>query len=133
MGRAAQTRADFPNFPDQQVSTMPFEHLADDYSDAGFWRKLKDQATLAGKTVVDYALQLYYASQRPETPTWAKTVIYGALAYFILPIDAVPDVIPGIGYVDDLSVLMTALVTLAQYVDEDVKDRARQQSALWFG
>ncbi len=59
-------------------------------------------AGAAGKEVIRKALQLYYAMKRPDCPAWAKAVIIGALAYFIVPTDALPDFIPAIGYTDDL-------------------------------
>lgn len=52
------------------------------YSDSGFWAKLKGYARQAGREVVQKALWLYYAAQRPDTPKWAKTVIFGALGVF---------------------------------------------------
>jgi uncharacterized membrane protein YkvA (DUF1232 family) len=88
---------------------------------------------VAGEAVVERALWLYYAAERPEVPRWAKLTIYAALAYFILPIDAVPDFLPGAGYVDDLGALGTALLTVAAYVDDDVKRRARERMREWFG
>lgn len=98
-----------------------------------FWEKLARHALAAGRDVVEKALWLYYAAERPEVPRWAKLTIYGALAYFILPLDAIPDLIPGAGYVDDLGALGTALLTVASYVDEDVKRRARRRMEQWFG
>ena len=71
------------------------------YSDASFWEKLKQYAVVAGREVVETALKLFYCMQDADTPKWAKTVIGGALLYFIMPVDAVPDFLPG-GYVDDL-------------------------------
>ncbi|MGJ3196969.1 DUF1232 domain-containing protein [Peribacillus castrilensis] len=43
---------------------------------------------------------MFYTLQKPTTPAWAKTVIVGALGYFILPIDLIPDLIPG-GYTEE--------------------------------
>lgn len=104
-----------------------------DFSEQGFWDKLKNFAVKAGSEVVEKALCLYYAAQQPSTPAWAKTVIYGALAYFILPIDAIPDFIPIAGYTDDLGALATAIVTVSMYVTEDVKEQARLKKQQWFG
>ena len=56
--------------------------------------KIGKLALSAGKPVIEKALQLFYATQSPDTPAWAKRVIYGALAYLILPIDAIPDYLP---------------------------------------
>lgn len=103
------------------------------YTDAGFWDKLRRFARKAGKEVVEKALWLYYAYQRPDTPVWAKRVILGALAYFILPIDLIADILPGIGFTDDLGALMTAISTVAMYINDSVKERARQKATEWFG
>lgn len=98
-----------------------------------FWRKLARSARVAGREVVEKALWLYYAAQQPDVPRWAKLTIWGALAYFVLPVDAVPDVLPAVGFVDDLGVLAAALATVAAYVDEDVKEQSRQRLCVWFG
>ena len=91
-----------------------------EYSDEGFWAKVASFAKAAGKELIEKALWLYYAAQDPATPAWAKGIVYGALGYFILPIDAIPDVTPVIGYTDDLGVLAAAvtidLVTLSLVV-----------------
>ena len=104
----------------------------DDYSDSSFWDKLKNFAKAAGKEVIEKALFLYYAAQENDTPVWAKTVIYSALAYFISPIDAIPDITPVVGYSDDLGALVGALATVSMYVTEDVKNKARQKLSNWF-
>lgn len=103
------------------------------YSDPAFWDKVLNFAKVAGKEVIERALQLYYAAQHPETPAWAKTVIYGALGYFIFPADTIPDTIPVIGFTDDLGVLIAALATVALHVNEDVKHRAARKLKEWFG
>jgi uncharacterized membrane protein YkvA (DUF1232 family) len=63
------------------------------------------------------------AGECDHAAAWARTRIYGALAYFVLPFDAVPDFLPGAGYADDLGVLAFALFTVASYVDADVRRR----------
>lgn len=107
--------------------------FAKDFSDKGFWDKALNFAKTAGKEVIDKALQLYYVLQEPGTPAWAKTVIVGALGYFISPIDAIADVIPMIGYADDLGVLAAAMATVAMYITDEVKAKAAAKLAEWFG
>jgi uncharacterized membrane protein YkvA (DUF1232 family) len=104
-----------------------------DYSQRSFWDKLVGFARSAGCDVVEKALQLFYAAQSPDTPVWAKTVIYGALGYFINIFDAIPDFTPAVGYGDDLGVLVAALATVAAHVTPEVKARAREKAADWFG
>ena len=103
------------------------------YSDRSFWSKVTRFASAAGRAVIYHALLLYYAMQRPDTPAWAKTVIIGALVYFISPVDAIPDVIPLAGYTDDAGVLAAAISTVAMYIDDDVKAQARDTTDRLFG
>lgn len=102
------------------------------YSDQSFWAKLTRFAKHAGAKVVERALQLYYTAQEPGTPTWAKSVIYGALAYFIFPVDAIPDVIPVAGFTDDLGVLAAAAACVALYLTPEVRRKAKQKMREWF-
>jgi uncharacterized membrane protein YkvA (DUF1232 family) len=103
------------------------------YSEENFWDKLVRYAKTAGAEVVERALQLYYAAQDPATPAWAKGAIYSALGYFIFPLDAIPDVIPAVGYSDDLGVLAAAVATVAFYITPAVKQKATQKLQDWFG
>ena len=96
-----------------------------EYSESSFWDKLKKYALVAGADVVEKALQLFYALQAPRTPKWAKTIILGSLAYFILPADAIPDVIPVAGYADDLGALSAALATIQMYITDDIEAQAK--------
>lgn len=102
------------------------------FSEEDFWKKIRNYATSAGKEVVEKALQIYYVTRKPETPQWAKATAYGALGYFIAPIDAIPDLTPFVGYSDDLGVLAMALATLVYYIDDDVKKKAREKTREWF-
>ena len=102
------------------------------YSQDDFWKKLLDFARTAGREVVENALSLYYAAQHPDTPAWAKTVIYGALGYFIFPLDAIPDLTPAVGFGDDLGALVVALATVAIHVTPEIKKRAKEKTSEWF-
>ena len=79
------------------------------------------------------ALLLYYAYQRQETPHWARNIILGAIGYFLAPIDSIPDLTPLFGYTDDIGVLSFGLVTVASYVNMEVKINARKKLKDWFG
>ena len=106
--------------------------FAKDYSDNNFWDKVKKFAAAAGKEVLGKALQLYYTMQEPNTPIWAKTIIVGALGYFISPLDAIPDLLPVGGYADDLGVLAAAIATVATYITDDIKAKVEIQLQDWF-
>lgn len=98
-----------------------------------FWKKLTPNARGIGRGAVEKALYLYYALQNPATPKWARRAIYGALGYFILPLDAIPDLAPLIGYTDDVAIMAAALATVSFYITPEVKQQARQKLSSWFG
>ncbi len=78
-------------------------------------------------------LLLYYTLQKPNVPKKVKATIIGALGYFILPLDLIPDFLVGIGYTDDLGALGLALFQVAMYIDDDIKSKARLKLTEWFG
>lgn len=103
------------------------------YSPARLWEKLSRYALVAGRKTVLTALTLYHCLGDKDTPAWAKGVIVGALGYLILPVDLVPDIIPGAGYGDDWAALVAALGTVAAYVKDEHKIRAAVQTEKLFG
>ena len=86
------------------------------FSEQSFWTKLRDYALSAGQSVVEKALALYYCALDADTPAWARATIYSALGYFILPLDVIPDTIPGAGFTDDLGVLAEAFALVASHL-----------------
>ncbi len=109
------------------------QDFALEYSEASFWHKMIGFAKVAGKQTIEKALLLYYAAQNPQTPKWAKRVIYGALGYFILPFDAIPDLVPAAGYVDDVGVLVAAIAVVSMYINAEVRAKAAEKMQKWFG
>lgn len=89
-----------------------------------FFQKLKGAA---GKVpFVKDALALYYCAVDPNTPLYVKGVAFAALAYFISPLDAIPDALAGLGFTDDAGVIVTALKVLGNQVTEEHKQQAKQ-------
>ena len=103
------------------------------YTEKSLFDKIKNVAKKAGIKIIYAALLLFYTLIKPSTPSWAKATIIGALGYFISPIDAIPDMIPGAGYADDLGAMILALVTVAMCIDEEVKQKAKERLKVWFG
>lgn len=118
---------------DPKLTATNMSNAKINYSDETFWAKLKNFAVTAGKEVVEKALILYYTAQNPKVPSWAKGVVIGALTYFISPVDAIPDVLVGIGFTDDLGVLLAAIATVSVYINADSKQQAKQKMKDWFG
>lgn len=109
------------------------EAASEYFSDEKFWDKLKKFAKKAGSSVVYTVLLLYFTLQKPDVPMKAKAVIIGALGYFILPFDLIPDIAMGVGFSDDLGALGVALLQVAMYIDADVKNKAKEKLKDWFG
>lgn len=103
------------------------------YSEPKLFDKIKKFTKKAGIKVIYLALLLFYTLQQPETPRKAKSVIIGALGYFIFPMDLIPDFIPIAGFSDDLTALAGALVMVAMHVNEDTKRKAKERLRIWFG
>jgi uncharacterized membrane protein YkvA (DUF1232 family) len=89
----------------------------------GFWGKA--QRTLGIVPFLEDAVAAFYCALDPMTPRWVKAVLGGALAYFVLPFDAVPDFIAGLGYADDLAVLLGAIRAVDGHVRPEHREKAR--------
>jgi uncharacterized membrane protein YkvA (DUF1232 family) len=98
-----------------------------------FWEKLNSAAKKAGIKTVYMALLLYFAYARKDTPAWAKGRILGTLGYFLLPLDLLSDLWPIIGYTDDVMILGVCLGTVAAFINDEVKEKAKTQLHTWFG
>ncbi|MES1924598.1 YkvA family protein [Salinisphaera sp. T31B1] len=124
------TRFRRPSQPPRSVEQI--RSYEGQYSNTRFWSKVSRVARRAGYELLEKALWLHYAAQRPSTPAWARATAYGALGYFILPFDAIPDWLFGLGLTDDLGALTLAVITLSQYIDSDVRRRTSQKLDTWF-
>ncbi|MFN6018550.1 MAG: YkvA family protein [Verrucomicrobiota bacterium] len=105
----------------------------EEISSATFWRKLRGMVAIAGRKTLFSSLVLFNCLKDRDTPAWARGVIVGALGYLILPTDLIPDMLPGAGYGDDWSTIVVALGTVAAYIKETHKLRAKEQLDKLFG
>ncbi len=108
------------------------EETKKEFSENVFKGKVKRYAGIIGCKGVCLAFQLFYALKNPKLPTWARIRILGALAYFLSFIDAIPDLLPGVGYTDDVLIMIAAASTVAFYLDNDVKIKAQAQVQKFF-
>lgn len=106
---------------------------SEEISSVVFWRKLRSMMAVAGHKMLFSALVLFNCLKDRDTPAWARGVIVGALGYLILPTDLIPDMLPGAGYGDDWSTIVVALGTVAAYIKETHKLRAKEQLDKLFG
>jgi uncharacterized membrane protein YkvA (DUF1232 family) len=71
----------------------------------------------------------HYCAFDRQTPMHVKTALIGALAYFVMPTDAIPDVLPVIGYTDDAAVLAAAIKLVTSHITPDHREAARRTLA----
>ena len=90
----------------------------------GFWSKAKRVA--ARLPFAEDLLSAYYCAFDRTTPIQVKAALLGALAYFVLPVDLIPDILPVLGYADDAAVLATALRLVASHIRPEHREAARQ-------
>jgi len=93
---------------------------------------IKSKASKLGQSLVYSVLLMYHAWKRPDTPAWAKRTIIGAFAYLLAPIDAIPDLTPLLGFTDDLGVLSMSLMSIAYYINDEVKENAKKSMNKYF-
>ncbi len=102
------------------------------YDENSLQRKLKEYSVKAGQQVVYAVLLLYYILKSPEVSLRKRASIAAALGYFILPLDAIPDLVPLIGFTDDLGVLIFALTQISGCLTPGIKQQARVKLNEWF-
>ena len=104
-----------------------------DFSFDSLMSKIKETAKKAGLKAIYMALLLYYALESPTITTMDKAIIYGALGYFICPIDIIPDILPFIGFTDDIAVLAWAFSRVRHNVTDMTREKAKTKLKIWFG
>ena len=92
--------------------------------DRGFWPKMRRVA--AKVPFAREALSVWFCAKDEETPLAAKGMMLAALAYFVLPVDAIPDVIAGLGYTDDAAVFAALMAIVGRNLKPRHKLAAKQ-------
>ena len=103
------------------------------WSEKAFFAKLPRVARKLGRLGLRQALRLYYVLQRKDLPGKVRVMIYGALGYFILPTDFLPDILPILGFTDDLGLLAAVFIKASQYMDAEVNAKAEAKVVEWLG
>jgi uncharacterized membrane protein YkvA (DUF1232 family) len=110
---------------EQTTGFEPADNLAKDRESVRrrFWAKFKRVA--AGLPFAEDLLSAYYCAFDRQTPRHVQAALLGALAYFILPFDFIPDMLPVLGYTDDAAVLATAIRLVAAHITLEHREAAR--------
>ena len=96
------------------------------YVRCGFWAKARRVASAL--PFAEDLLAAYYCAFDRDTPRHVQAALVGALAYFVLPFDIIPDIMPVLGYTDDAAVLATAIKLVAAHIRPE--HRAAAKAAL---
>lgn len=86
----------------------------------------------AGIKAIYYVLLLYYVLIDENTSWEHKGIIIGALGYFILPVDLIPDFIPMAGFTDDVAALVACIKTVMRNITPSIKQKAARKLSEWF-
>ena len=97
------------------------------YSEESLMTKISRFAKKAGLNTTYYVLLLYQLLITEKTPLKDKAIVIGALGYFICPIDLIPDIMIGTGFLDDASILMYALTTISSSITPEIRLDARKR------
>src|SRR6201991_1604038 len=111
--------------PEYSVGFEPADRLAQDRESVRrrFWTKLKRVA--AKLPFAEDLLAAYYCALDKQTPRHVQAALLGAIAYFVLPFDFMPDVLPVLGFTDDAAILATAIRMVASHITPEHRDAAR--------
>jgi uncharacterized membrane protein YkvA (DUF1232 family) len=105
----------------------PIANLPVSYSppeERRFWRKVR--RVVARVPFVEDLLAAYFCALDRDTPTYVRGVLLGAVAYFVLPVDMIPDVLAPLGFTDDASVIAAAIAAVGSHLQPRHRDRARR-------
>lgn len=106
----------------------PIDKLPVTYSppdERRFWRKVR--RVVARVPFVEDLLAAYFCAMDRNTPTYVRGVLLGAVAYFVLPADMIPDVLAPLGFTDDASVIAAAIAAVGSHLQPRHRAQARQQ------
>lgn len=97
-------------------------HASETHVTKNFWRALKRLARNA--PFAHDLVAAFYCARDPETPLKVRMILFGALGYFILPVDAISDFLPLIGFTDDIAVLTLAIASVASAIKPEHRQLA---------
>lgn len=103
------------------------------YSDDGLWDKIKNTAKKVGSNLIYEVLQLFYVAKNPNVPMKIRAAMVAPLGYFISPVDLIPDITPIVGYSDDTAVIAMAIAFAHAYIDDDIRQNAKNKLVDFFG
>lgn len=114
-----------------RIEDVPFQEVYEIekygtyYSDSKLWRKVERVAKKVGATVIRPVFLLYYLLHDKNVPVNHKAYIVGALGYFILPFDLLPEaVLSVLGFTDDVAVMALVLRLVKDSITPEIRAKA---------
>ncbi|MDE6421854.1 MAG: DUF1232 domain-containing protein [Muribaculaceae bacterium] len=101
------------------------------YNPTALFEKIKKFAKKVGEKTVYLVLILYYATFDKALPVKDRLMVVAALGYFILPLDFLPDALPG-GFVDDAGALFYVVKHIWGNLSDETFRKAKQKLSEWF-
>lgn len=92
-----------------------------------FWRKIKGSVKKAGEEIAVMGIKSWLAMADSNTSVRHKAILGGALAYFVLPTDMMPDVLAGVGFTDDMAALTLAANSVGNAITDEHEEQAREK------
>jgi uncharacterized membrane protein YkvA (DUF1232 family) len=95
--------------------------------EAGLFRKFRAKLKRVGRRIpfAEDILAAYFCTLDPATPNRVRLVLLGAIAYFVMPLDVLPDLLPLVGFADDAALLLAAVSQVAGSINESHREQAR--------
>ena len=112
------------------IKKYEIEKYKKDFSEGGLMNKLAKYAKTAGRELVENVLILWYAF--PEASAADKAIIMGVIGYFISPLDVIPDLVPGLGYTDDVGVVAWAIARIRLNASDSAIEKAKRKADEFF-
>lgn len=116
---------------EKEKQTINVQEYEKQFSEEKFWDKVANVAKTAGIKTIYQALRLLYGMHSLSIEK--KAIVAGALGYFILPIDIIPDFVVALGFTDDAAVLAAAAEALKDVLSEESDVNAKAKLVEWFG
>jgi len=107
--------------------TLNLTEYKTNYDSNSFFTKIAKFAGKLSNGFLTKVLTLWFTLRDEDTPAWAKTIILGALGYFIVPVDAIPDLLPMVGFSDDLTALVSASSVVWAHIKPEHSKKAKEK------
>lgn len=116
----------------EKINETEYLKYAKNYSEGDFFIKIRKYAKNIGLTPITYAMAIYYLLKNNKVSQFEKIKIVGALGYLISPIDLIPDILLGTGYIDDAGMLYLVYKSVKNNINYEIAYNVYSKLNEWF-